>query len=69
MRFQGILQSQAPLRRAAYLVHRSLIEKPVDIEAEWPLPFDIKTDDQASTFERLKKKLLEYKLKHGSPTA
>lgn len=37
---QGICQRDAALRRGFYLIHRSLVEKPIDILEEWPLPFD-----------------------------
>lgn len=65
---QGIWQRDAGIRRGFYLVHRSLVDKPVDIMDEWPLPFDDHTE-KTNTFERLKKRLLEYKQQHGAGIA
>lgn len=70
----GIWNSEAPLRRAAYLIHRSLVEKPVNILSEWPLPLDDHSSIEG-TFERMKtmyfeqKALLEHKIKHGRAAA
>lgn len=65
---QGIWQRDASLRRGFYLVHRSLVEKPVDILKEWPLPFDGE-NKRNEVYERLKKRLLEYKMQHGGAAA
>lgn len=71
---QGIVQNEAPIRRAAYLIHRSLVEKPVDIRNEWPLPLDDHSEI-GSTFDRMKKMyfeqkaLLEHKMRHGGAAA
>jgi hypothetical protein len=70
---QGIYQSQEGLRRAAYLIHCSLAEKPTDINKWWPLPFD--ENKHQATWERTKqiywqqKALLEKKMKHGAARA
>jgi hypothetical protein len=56
----GIQQRDSGLRRAAYLIHCSLIPKKDRIGAtEWmPLPFD-REDTKSNVFDRLKKRQLE----------
>lgn len=65
---QGIYQQEGAIRRAAYLIHRSLVEKPVEIMKEWPLPFDDHSEEE-NTMERLKQFYIEYKMKHGRAAA
>ena len=46
----GATQNEAPIRRAAYLIHCSLVntEHRVKINKEWPLPFDQGVEDEVA---------------------
>jgi hypothetical protein len=52
----GIQQKQDGLRRAAYIIHCSLVQKPAQVERLWPLPLD---EDQGDI---TRNKYEEYKL-------
>ena len=58
----GIQQKDSGLRRAAYLIHCSLVDKKnrVDIGEVFPLPFDDKKQ-KTSTIARLKQIHLDLK--------
>jgi hypothetical protein len=59
----GVQQKTESIRRAAYLLHCSLIDKKnrVDITDYWPLPFD--QDEKIIDAEKLKEyKILKQKL-------
>jgi hypothetical protein len=62
---RGIWQRESGLRRAAYLIHRSLVEKPVEIMREWPLPFDDNSEVE-NTWQRLYEFQQQYKLKNAA---
>jgi hypothetical protein len=51
----GATQNQEGIRRAAYLIHCSLVDKKnrADIFDFWPLPFDKNTDAKMSVRQRL----------------
>jgi hypothetical protein len=54
----GATQNEAPIRRAAYLIHCSLVNEKhrIKINKEWPLPYDVGFDDVQTTKDRLLKK-------------
>jgi hypothetical protein len=58
--YYGILQNEQGLRRAAYLIHCSLVEKKsrVDIKDYWPLPMDDK-NRKGRELGRLGQRILE----------
>jgi hypothetical protein len=63
----GVQQKTESIRRAAYLLHCSLIEKKnrVDIVDYWPLPFD--EDTTVINAEKLKEyQLLKARLINGN---
>jgi hypothetical protein len=59
----GIQQKTEPIRRAAYLLHCSLIEKKnrIEITEYWPLPFDedpaLKIAERKQEYELLKQQV------------
>jgi hypothetical protein len=64
----GVTQNEAPIRRAAHLIHCSLIEKNkrVNIQEFWPLPFDeVDEDNHESVLARLIRRMKEEKLKNS----
>jgi hypothetical protein len=63
----GVTQNEAPIRRAAFLIHCSLIENNrVNIQEFWPLPFDDADDDNhESVVTRLIRRMKEEKLKQS----
>lgn len=62
----GLQQKESGLRRAAFLIHCSLVEKKHRVsEAKyWPLPFD-DNESKTSVFERLKQRQLSLKEKEN----
>jgi hypothetical protein len=58
--YYGILQSEQGLRRAAYLIHCSLVDKKnrVEINKFWPLPLDDKKS-KGGELGRLGQRILE----------
>ena len=56
----GIQQKDAGVRRAAFLVHCSLVEKRANIQKIWPLPFD---DNSIDEEKKLQYQLLKAQLK------
>lgn len=59
----GIQQQDEGLRRAAFIIHCSLVNKKdrADIGQVWPLPFDKQNKEASSRLERLKQRQLELK--------
>jgi membrane protein insertase Oxa1/YidC/SpoIIIJ len=64
----GATQNQEGIRRAAFLIHCSLVAKKdrVKISEVWPLPFDTETNVHLSTIERLKKRQEELKKQNAN---
>lgn len=61
----GIQWKDAGIRRAALLIHWSLVDKKSRVGIDkWPLPFDDKEDDKTSTFSRLKQRQLAAREKY-----
>jgi hypothetical protein len=62
----GIQQKESGLRRAAYIIHCSLVDKKnnrADINKMWPLPLDDKEPSNSSVMSRLKQRQLELRQK------
>jgi hypothetical protein len=64
----GIQQKDEGLRRAAFIIHCSLVNKKdrADIQNIWPLPFDYGHKVETSRIERLKQRLTEFKQKENA---
>lgn len=64
----GVQQRDEGLRRAAYIIHCSLIPKKdrADISEIFPLPFDTETDEKTSTLSRLKQRQFELRKKQNN---